>query len=60
VAVYEESLTTVVSEAQHRVEAVAALVGRRGVLFVLGVDLDQRRVDVQLHQIGARRQPCLL
>ena len=36
-----------VREAQHRVEPEAALVGRRGALLVLRVDLHQRRVDIE-------------
>ena len=42
-----EGLAGLVEEAQHGVEAIAALEVRRCLLLVLGVDLDQRRVDVE-------------
>ena len=46
----------VVGEAEHRVEPEPALVVRRRALLVLGVDLDQRRVDVQHHRPRRRRR----
>jgi hypothetical protein len=42
-----QGLSRVVGEAEHRVEAEAALVVRGRLLLVLGVDLDQGRVDVE-------------
>jgi hypothetical protein len=38
-----------IGKAQHGVEAEAALVGGPGAHLVLGVDLDQRGVDVEHH-----------
>ena len=44
-----------VGEAEHGVEAVAALVGGAGAFFVLGVHVDERGVDVEDDGVGARR-----
>jgi len=45
-----------IGEAVPRMELVAALVVGGRLLLVLGVDLMQRRVDVQDHRRGARRR----
>jgi hypothetical protein len=52
---HAERLAGRVGEAVDRVEPVAALVVRRGIFLVLGVDLVQRRVDVEHHHGGAGR-----
>ena len=49
-----------VGEAEQRVEPEPALVGRAGALLVLGVDLDERGVDVEDDRTGpvGRRRPA--
>ena len=49
-----ERLAGGIGEAEHRVEAPAALVVRARALLGLGVDLDERRVDVEDHRRRAR------
>ena len=51
-----ECLAGLVGETEQRVEPEPALVGRARPLLVLGVDLDQRRVDVQHHHRGPGRR----
>ena len=49
-----------VEEAEHRVEPEPAFEVRCRSLLAFGVDLDQRRVDVQHHLLGCRhRRPTL-
>ena len=54
-----ERLTGLIGEAEHRVEPEAALVRGLGLLLVLRVDLDARRVDVEQNSIRSirRRRP---
>jgi hypothetical protein len=48
-----------IDEAEHRREPEAVLVVRGGALLVLGVDVDQRRIQIQHHRglAGGHRRP---
>ena len=52
-----ERLTGRIRETKQRVETETAFEVRCGAFLVLGVDLHQRRVQVQHHRCGARRRP---
>ena len=51
-----EALTSPVGEDEERVEAPSTLVGRTGSGFVVGVDRDERGVDVEGDRVGSARR----
>ena len=55
-----ECLAGGISEAEHRMEAVATLVVGSGAFLVLGVDLDERGVDVEDNRVFSFEQPRLV
>lgn len=48
-----ERLASHIGDAEHRVKTEPELVVGRGSFFVLGVDVDQRGVDVEHHRVLA-------